>query len=378
MTEPQIKLFLSVDIAGSTQLKNSNSYFHIQQFCEENLRILNSMNSQNPKQYELRDIYSQICKEDDYQDWSEIIRKCFRAFNTEFTKQRGFKEIYPWKMAGDELIYCISVNTRKEVHDEVKAFFRTLRIHDKKYAEKNSLIRLKGSAWTAGFPIRNRIMFPLDYDEKNTCKIKDSCPSNYNREDYMGTEIDIGFRIGKFTYPGMMVVSIELACILLDYRLTIPDEERFLVIDTGWEELKGVWSGHKYPIYWLEFQESSISEDISYEKYKDWDKEENIHVKAFSQSIEETGKKNMSLKKLTDIINQLPKEFDVDIPYFINDGDEKPENHEKRANFIYMVEDVQNLQIAQNASYRNKITNDEKKIKDRLTIIEKETMKKSN
>ena len=374
MTDPQIKLFLSVDIAGSTQLKNSNSYYRIQQFCDETLKIVNELKTQNTKQYELRDIYSQICKEDDYQDWSEIIKKCFGAFNAEFVKQRGFKEIYPWKMAGDELIYCIPVNTRKEVHLEVVAFFRALRIHDKKYAEKNSLIRLKGSAWTAGFPIRNRIMFPLDYDNKNGCKKSEKCPYIFNREDYMGTEIDIGFRIGKYTYPGMIVVSIELACILLDYHLTISDEERFIVIDTGWEKLKGVWEEHKYPIYWLEFQDNLITDDIDYEKYKDWDKEENDHVKTFASSTEGNNKKNVSFKDIRNIIKQLPKEFDVGIPYFVNDGDDKPDSHIKRADFISMVEDVLNAQTAQNVTYRNKIDNDEKKIKDRLSLIEKKTM----
>lgn len=47
MIESQIKLFLSVDIVGSTKLKNTNNYFQIQKFCEEHLKLETSINKKS-------------------------------------------------------------------------------------------------------------------------------------------------------------------------------------------------------------------------------------------------------------------------------------------------------------------------------------------
>ena len=43
MTEPEIKLFLSVDIYGSTNLKNTSSYSSILAFCKENKEIIKQL-----------------------------------------------------------------------------------------------------------------------------------------------------------------------------------------------------------------------------------------------------------------------------------------------------------------------------------------------
>lgn len=253
MDEPCIKLFLSVDIAGSTKLKNTNNYYQIQQFCEEHVTIEKILAPDS--QFTSENIYEKICEDETHQDWSRIIQKCFDDFNTRFNGKLNSKPtanpIFPWKMAGDELIYCIDVDSRTDVHKYLIAFFRTLRFFDKQYLEKGSYIRLKGAAWTAGFPIRNRIMTPITYPElPEQCTSEPLC--KLNLQDYMGPEIDIGFRIGKYTFPGIIVVSLELAYILVDSQLKrVKEIERLRVVDTGWEELKGVWEGNKYPILWL-------------------------------------------------------------------------------------------------------------------------------
>lgn len=344
MTNQQIKLFLSVDIYGSTKLKNSNNYYQIQNYCQEFLETLNKINQESVNKTELKEVYASICEKYEHQDWSQIIRQCFTDFNIEFIKRRtdakiSDEEILPWKMAGDELIYCITVNSRKEVHDNLLAFFKTLRFFDKEYAKKENRIRLKGSAWTAGFPIRNRIMKPIE--------VIDSDEYEETKLDYMGPEIDIGFRIGKFTFPGIIVCSIELVCILLDGRLGLQsDKSKFRVIDTGWETLKGVWNGKKYPIYWIALPlDCENEEDIKYTPYKEWDLEEDSHVKQYALKL------NTDLKKydeISDLIDQLPKEFDIEKPYFVTDGEEAPEKHKKRLEFIKIVDDYQRRKTSQN------------------------------
>ena len=392
MDESCIKLFLSVDIAGSTKLKNTNNYFQIQKFCEEHLRIEDALREQQKEvgktqhKKTLKDIYEIISKDESHQDWSQIISKCFEDFNTEFIKNLNKKTIFPWKMAGDELIYCENVDTRDDVHIYLMAFFKTLRFFDKKYLDKGSYIRLKGSAWTAGFPIRNRIMTPITYPNfPKQCIPKTLC--SLNTEDYMGPEIDIGFRIGKFTFPGIIVISLELAYILLTSKFSNEQTERLRVIDTGWEVLKGVWEEKKYPILWLDLPEiydddseekPADAEEITYIPYKKWEVEEDSHVKNYdlkkkSLKIEPANKyetePNYETKaSIKRIFESLPKSFDVEIPYFTKAGEKLPAKHKERAKFIKSIEEVLEKNKVQttdkNITNKKKLTLDQGKILD--------------
>ena len=60
---------------------------------------------------------------------------------------------------------------------------------------------------------------------------------------------------------------------MLDGRLGLQsDKSKFRVIDTGWETLKGVWNGKKYPIYWIALPlDCENEDDIKYTPYKEWD-----------------------------------------------------------------------------------------------------------
>ncbi len=252
-------------------------------------------------------------------------------------------------MAGDELIYCLNVEKRDQVHNYLLAFFLTLRYFDKQYFDKGSFIRVKGSAWTAGFPIRNRKMTPIKYPRlPEKCVPEPLC--KLNLEDYMGPEIDIGFRIGKHTFPGLMVVSLELAYILNDSKLVIPDDKRLRVIDTGWEELKGVWEGNKYPILWLDLPGEYYKKDpandkdieyIKYEPYKKWEIEKNEHVANYVKKLEKKKENKCyeTMESLDEIIDSLPSSFDFIRPYFIKEDGKLPSEHQKRADFIVKIEE---------------------------------------
>lgn len=358
MDDSCIKLFLSVDIAGSTKLKNTNNYYQIQHFCEEHVTIEKILEPNS--HFTSEKIYEKICEDEAHQDWSRIIQKCFDDFNTRFNGQLDLKTssnlIFPWKMAGDELIYCIDVDTRTEVYKYLFAFFKTLRFFDKLYLEKGSYIRLKGSAWTAGFPIRNRIMTTITYPE-----IPEKCVSDpfckLSLQDFMGPEIDIGFRIGKYTFPGIIVVSLELAYTLLDSQLKkVKENERLRVVDTGWEELKGVWEGNKYPILWLDLpkvyelkndKKPDDVDEVVYTPYKKWEMEKDSHVSKYNEKVVASEYEDES--SLDEIIDSLPSSFDVTRPYFVKEGDDLPSNHIERADFIKKVDEINRKNDEQNS-----------------------------
>lgn len=136
---------------------------------------------------------------------------------------------------GDELIFTYHPNNGKEAVSVVAAFYDTLLQTDKSYQSKK--LRLKGSAWIASFPHPNALIptpTPL-------------------KVDYIGPQIDIGFRIGKFAQPGRLVVSIELAELIREVNENTVNggpKVHFHLSHVGWTRLKGVYSENPYPILW--------------------------------------------------------------------------------------------------------------------------------
>lgn len=65
--------------------------------------------------------------------------------------------------------------------------------------------------------------------------------------DFLGTEVDAGFRIAKFAHRRVAIVSAELAELLS----MISEELRFKLRLMGYEKLKGVWKDKHYPIVWM-------------------------------------------------------------------------------------------------------------------------------
>lgn len=337
INESQIKLFLSVDISGSTKLKNTHNYSLIQKKCADEADIVNHFREDKEEKITADIVFKKHNNSIYYQDWSKIVKDLLNDFNSKFNGYLEGDDIYPWKVCGDELIYCIKVEKRQDVYLYVLAFYKTLRYHDKKCKEAD-LIRLKGSAWTAGFPVRNRIVetpIPKLYLQSENKK-DDFFP--YPHFDYAGPEMDIGFRIGKYTYPGLIVVSLELAYILTDSKTQEIPGEKFSIINVGWRVLKGVWNGKKYPIFWLKMPDTfDKSKDFYYKVYNYWDREESSLLKIY-----DTNYKDPSLCCSHDDLKKIIEEFKetecIVKPYFCKDGDFIPPEHQKLIDFMNILD----------------------------------------
>ncbi len=73
--------------------------------------------------------------------------------------------------------------------------------------------------------------------------------------DYLGPSIDIGFRIGAYSSPRKLILSIEAAHILARYKDILVDQEisfKPTFYLENYIELKGVLGGAQYPIFWLD------------------------------------------------------------------------------------------------------------------------------
>ncbi|MDZ3832701.1 MAG: hypothetical protein U0S50_12940 [Sphingopyxis sp.] len=201
-----IRLFLSVDMVGSTEFK---------------ARFAAQGN----------------------QGWLEIFRAFFSNFPLMLAGQVGFEfiddectpSIDVWKAMGDEIIFAAEPQSPDEAVSILRALLRAMALYEAKYFDRLPL-RLKGTAWIAAFGEQN---IELDIAEL-------AAGDGASHIDFIGPDVDLGFRLSKFSRPSSLVVSLDLLEQLLDAG-NVGTLAFHLV---GREELKGVMFGRPYPVIW--------------------------------------------------------------------------------------------------------------------------------
>ncbi|HEX8833810.1 MAG TPA: hypothetical protein VF719_06395 [Abditibacteriaceae bacterium] len=238
-------------------------------------------------------------------DWSKFYRNFFDDFQTQFagklSEERESSRQLPstsiWKLLGDEILYTAVVKNSGDVVALTRAFYRSVFDYDRVNDEQSHL-RVKATGWTAGFPIRNAEIH-----------IKELSGSDFIHPDYIGQDIDIGFRLGKTTRAGRMSVSMDLAHILAGHK-----DLNFKFYHVGWERLKGIFDNKPYPVIW-------ITEDDK-TRTLPWEDFECALTREFLQ------KGTIERKTLLNLIKEVRQELsklELIEPYY--DESDMPESH---------------------------------------------------
>lgn len=226
-------------------------------------------------------------------EWSRVFMKFFRIFPAILNERcKGFQiprhEDFPidlphpkiWKLVGDEILFfidiCESFNQLRDKYNKklkldyyelvvyYTILFRRLIIDlnkerkKKKDKEKDReqikhcpAFKIKGAAWFA-----NVVEGP-NYDHRyGNIKIRlDHTKADEKKPDFIGRQIDIGFRIAKYSTLNRFVISVEFAIILLrDNYLTIEDEGIKLYYE-GRKPIKGILEHLGYPIVYIDMED---------------------------------------------------------------------------------------------------------------------------
>lgn len=148
-----------------------------------------------------------------------------------------------WKSLGDELIFNLELESAEQAVFAVAAFWQT--IHDFNDGAVNTLnakhkgnsLGVKGTAWVANFPYINTQVRISKMNEKGEIF------------DFVGPQIDIGFRLTKFADRRRLIISVELTTLMVISQLKTETEMKFFY--DGRKTLKGVWDNQPYPIIWV-------------------------------------------------------------------------------------------------------------------------------
>lgn len=256
----ELRLFLSVDIAGSTAMKPRLSHHQVFEKHSFAMGVLRReltpdstpRDTEATRQLEMLKLALDAAL--DSEDWASIVENCLQQFHESFISEidaakldsRAY-ERSPWKAIGDELVYSFGLLDVRHAHGLLTAFLHAIRDQDSQWASRKSIgIRLKATAWVAGFPINNRkVKLPM-------LQVNGPAQSPWPTIDYLGPDIDIGFRLGKSSWSGMCVISLSLALFL---ARPADAGDRVELHHMGWEPLKGVWGDRPYPVVWADLPE---------------------------------------------------------------------------------------------------------------------------
>lgn len=250
-----LRVFLSVDIVGSTAIKQAAS---------GKVSLSDRDNWQGVIVNFFSDFDSRLRHE-----WESSIKN----LGDDFEHLDGSTPIF-WKGLGDEALYYVDLKSFDEALFCVASFLKTVNAVRRTIKSKDSRLDLKAAAWLAGFPVNNfefvvgaSIERPhpnhpvWDDDWVSTLNTRLDIANGVIRDgevDFVGPQIDLGFRLAAHATPRKMVVSVDLAWLLITAYNRSKDKwtGRFDLTKSFYLEerisLKGVLSGTPYPLVWID------------------------------------------------------------------------------------------------------------------------------
>lgn len=229
-----------------------------------------------------------------HKEWPVVISKFYEL------SVRELQEVSPkfrlWKLAGDEVLMYREIISFPKLAEDVKkihlALNKVIEHLFNTFETTRNILSIKGAvwiarattippqemqkaltqalegSWSAGGSVNVRIQVPLD--------------SNSNAIDFLGPDIDVGFRISEFADKRKLVISANLANILRTESPRSFNVSSLKIVSL--EQLKGVWNGRPYPIIWY---------------YDDWSKIQDTFY--YDESIKSTLVQNVLKNNISDI-----------------------------------------------------------------------------
>ena len=251
------------------------------------------------------------------EDWPFSISQFYKTVYTEL--QREIRQIKVWKYLGDEILLYVSIRDLgvdfdsrslslikipKIVYDVQSEVAETIQ-------KESPELNVKSTVWIAGIQTIWSYENKLDEHYKNITATIDMEANNRTEDktenrtkkedDFLGPDMDIGFRVAKFAFHHKVVLSADFAYLL--YKISEDKEDK---IDdnlriVSYEILKGVWDEQYYPIIWYYPHWGTKPYGLFYADHKKHD----IAERVLSGRID-------PINKLTQVYDDLGKTAEID------------------------------------------------------------------
>ncbi|MCG3172595.1 MAG: hypothetical protein GMKNLPBB_00749 [Myxococcota bacterium] len=218
----------------------------------------------------------------DSPDWPEIFRKFYS-----FVESDGSLHLRPWKYNGDEVICIGAIPETPYIFPLIELCYSVSnKVNDvlgewqKEHLPKSRYqLQCKSTAWIGEFgkDASNKVITTsasaLPFNQAQAKKEDENDELKSERvplHDFIGPDMDTGFRLSKHAFSRPVTISVDIALILLDLAHTFQENPRLKGIPDrlylrGWESLKGVWENRPYPVVWYLESPGTFLETAPYE-----------------------------------------------------------------------------------------------------------------
>lgn len=252
--KPRLRLYMSVDIVGSTAMK-------------QGLSISDVHHGPNHEWFQLLSMFYRNMEVQFAKHWADKSQKARAEFGECIS---GDPEL--WKAIGDEVVYTKCLTSQKEAVVCVAAWLAAVEdFRGQLKGGKFPDLDLKCTLWLAGFPVTNTEVVLQAFVGTNVADTDSGNPivengtllnqrysdsedfDKSNIRDFVGPSIDLGFRLGTLSTPRKCILSLELAHLLLNWSPLAGSPFSIPVVRyDGRVALKGIMSGAPYPVFWLD------------------------------------------------------------------------------------------------------------------------------
>lgn len=263
-----------------------------------------------------------------YYGWAQVLNLLFNELREEVHIKINGSEM--WRVLGDEAIFIIKIRNEDELREYINKIFRIMvsTIYKLKNGQffnldnnfnlmkLQNILSLKAAAWIAAVndvgDISNKTIIQEDID--NIFERYKS-QNGYEIFEFLGNDIDTGFRIAKQTQDGRMVLSYELA-----YLVAQKNEDQANLHIITYRKLKGVWKDKLYPVIWYhdpKAYQNLYNKEIQFEDSFTFDAcDENDLVKEYydnrdSDNKEKIIRDNQMYTKPYYVLNKIAQDRDL-------------------------------------------------------------------
>jgi hypothetical protein len=159
-----------------------------------------------------------------------------------FMSEDQVPECSVWKVIGDEIIFLAHPTSARQTQLLTNAFYNTVIAYDNKIFERWPL-RVRGCCWAAQISSSNR---QIEIPEMM------GSDSSQTYVDYLGPDVDAGFRLAGCVGRGQLMVSSNLVQLLAG----LEESEGIQFHYIGRKVLKGVYRGRPYPLFLMSREDS--------------------------------------------------------------------------------------------------------------------------
>lgn len=209
-------------------------------------------------------------------NWPMIIRQLLEDIRKRVFTISELSTCSLWRVIGDEMIFVMPIYSMQEIVSAIDSVFEVTQKISKNLKNGKFFDMLEGQSIQKTDIELLKFQTPLSVKSaawlaivnENVNSPYESIKFNYSASaqnqvitEYLGRDIDAGFRLKSYTQDRRLVVSYELAYILMKSGKS---KELFIM---DYVRMKGVWNEKLYPIIW--FHNAKIVKNLNGDDSKD-------------------------------------------------------------------------------------------------------------